>query len=153
MDDREEEKMKLEKVVTRRKKRLGQGGGSGKGFHTSSRGQKGQKTRRKINVLFEGFKVKKSLLRRLPMQRGKGKFKPIGRRPVILNLEVLNLLPANTKVDLEALITAGIVNGKEAKEFGVKILGGGKLTKKLTIALPISKSAAAKVTKLGGKVI
>ena len=72
--------MKLEKIVARRKKRLGHGAGSGKGFHTSSRGQKGQKARSHVNILFEGFKVKKTLLRRLPVQRGKGKFKPKAKK-------------------------------------------------------------------------
>lgn len=68
--------MKLPKVVEKRKKRVGRGMGSGKGSHTSGRGQKGQKTRRKIGVIFEGVKMKKSLLKRLPKMRGKGKFHP-----------------------------------------------------------------------------
>lgn len=142
----------LPKIVGRRKKRLGLGGGSGKGFHTSSRGQKGQKARRRIHVLFEGFKTKKSLIRRLPMQRGMGKFKPYDKKPVIVNLEVLNLLPDGTEVNLPTLVKAGIITEKDAKVYSVKILGGGKLTKKLTISLPISKSATSQVTKLGGKV-
>lgn len=57
------------------KKRLGRGYGSGKGGHTSSRGQKGQKSRTKIHILFEGLKVKKSTLKKFPLLRGKGKFK------------------------------------------------------------------------------
>lgn len=65
---------KLPKVVTRSKKRLGRGMGSGKGSHTSSRGQKGQKSRGTIGVLFEGMKMRKSYLKRLPLMRGKGKF-------------------------------------------------------------------------------
>ena len=68
--------MNLPKVVTKSKKRVGRGRGSGKGGHTVGRGQKGQKTRGKIAVLFEGMKVKKSLLKRLPLARGKGKFHP-----------------------------------------------------------------------------
>lgn len=49
--------------------------GSGKGSHTSGRGQKGQKSRSGLHILFEGIKTKKSFLKRLPLQRGKGKFK------------------------------------------------------------------------------
>jgi large subunit ribosomal protein L15 len=64
----------LPKVVGKTKKRVGRGMGSGKGSHTSGRGQKGQKSRTKISVLFEGMKMKKSLLKRLPLMRGKGKF-------------------------------------------------------------------------------
>lgn len=67
--------IQLPKVVQRPKKRVGRGMGSGKGSHTSSRGQKGQKSRGGISVLFEGMKMKKSLLKRLPLKRGKGKFK------------------------------------------------------------------------------
>lgn len=68
--------IKLPRVKARNKKRLGRGYGSGKGGHTSSRGQKGQKSRAKLGILFEGMKVKKSLLKRLPKARGKGKFHP-----------------------------------------------------------------------------
>lgn len=68
--------IRLPKVVTKRKKILGRGIGSGKGGHTSSRGQKGQKSRGGVHILFEGMKTKKSLIKRLPLMRGKGKFKP-----------------------------------------------------------------------------
>ena len=63
--------LNLPKTISKRKKRLGRGYGSGKGGHTVGRGQKGQKTRGKIGVLFEGIKVKKSLLKKLPLRRGK----------------------------------------------------------------------------------
>lgn len=66
----------LKVVVGKSKKRVGRGLGSGKGGHTVGRGQKGQKTRGKISPLFEGTKVKKSLIKRLPLLRGKGKLKP-----------------------------------------------------------------------------
>ena len=66
----------LPKVVGKRKKRVGRGYGSGKGGHTTGRGQKGQKARGSKHVLFEGLKVKKSMLKRVPLMRGKGKFKP-----------------------------------------------------------------------------
>lgn|SRR3989338_9905090 len=66
----------LPKIKERGRKRLGRGYGSGKGGHTSSRGQKGQKTRGKIHPLFEGQKTKKSLIQRLPLLRGKGKNEP-----------------------------------------------------------------------------
>lgn len=56
------------------KKRLGRGYGSGKGGHTSSRGQKGQKSRTDVHILFEGLKVKKSTIKKFPLLRGKGKF-------------------------------------------------------------------------------
>jgi large subunit ribosomal protein L15 len=144
--------VKLPKIVKKSKKRVGRGYGSGKGGHTAGRGMKGQKSRYKRHILFEGLKMKKSFIKRLPLKRGKGKFKP-KPKPIIVKLEYLNLLRANTRVDLEVLIKEGIVDEKNAKEYGVKILGGGKLSKKLTIDLPISGSAAKQVEKVGGKVI
>lgn len=65
---------KLPKIVSPRRKRVGRGRGSGKGSHTVGRGQKGQKARGKVGVIFEGMKMKKSFLKRLPKARGKGKF-------------------------------------------------------------------------------
>lgn len=80
--------IKLPKIKTKSKKRLGRGIGSGKGGHTSSRGQKGQKSRGSINILFEGMKMKKSLIKRLPLQRGKGKFKSrVTRRQKLNNFK------------------------------------------------------------------
>lgn len=140
---------KLPKTTTKRKKRLGRGYGSGKGGHTVGRGQKGQKTRGKIKLWFEGGQT--PLTTRLPMHRGKGKFKAKAG-PVILNLRYLDLLPDKTQVDLKTLIKYKLVKEKDAQEFGVKILGGGELKKKLTISLPCSKGAAKKIKSAGGEV-
>lgn len=141
----------LPKVKAKSKKRIGRGYGSGKGGHTVGRGQKGQKARSHINVLFEGIKVKKSLLKKLPLNRGKGKLRPTGK-PIIIKLSYLNLLAAGSTVDTALLIKEGIVEKDAAFVSGVKILGGGKLTKKLNVAVPISKSAAKDVIKAGGTV-
>jgi large subunit ribosomal protein L15 len=143
--------IKLPKTVDKSTKRLGRGYGSGKGGHTVGRGQKGQKARGKIGILFEGIKVKKSLLKKLPLQRGKGKFNS-REKPIIVKISLLNLLPQGVEVDLTSLVKYGIVDAEEAKTLGVKILGDGELSKKLTIAVPISHSAAKKVEKVGGKI-
>lgn len=76
MTDKNQLPHTLPRVVEKGKKRVGRGLGSGKGGHTVGRGQKGQKSREKVGVSFFGTKMKKSLLKRLPMQRGKGKLKP-----------------------------------------------------------------------------
>ncbi|OGM29572.1 50S ribosomal protein L15 [Candidatus Woesebacteria bacterium RIFCSPHIGHO2_01_FULL_44_10] len=136
----------------RKAKRIGRGYGSGKGGHTVGRGQKGQKARRNIHILFEGVKVKKSLLRRLPLQRGKDRFRP-GSKPLIVNLELLELLKDGSKVNAETLAKAGIVKLEDARVFGVKILGNGETKKKFTVEVAISNSAAKKIEKAGGKVI
>jgi len=140
------------KVVLTRRKRLGRGYGSGKGGHTVGKGQKGQKTRKRLGILFEGVKVKKSLIKRLPFLRGKDRFKgKLGR--LILDISKLEKVPSGTKVDLNYLIRNGFFSEKEAKKKGVKILGSSDISKKLTIQLPISDSAAKSIVKAGGKVI
>lgn len=134
------------------KKRLGRGYGSGKGGHTSSRGQKGQKARAKINVLFEGVKVKKSFVKRLPFIRGKAKFKA-GLKPFTLNLDSFSDFSKKfKKVNLETLISSGLVAAKDVSR-GVKILGKGQIKDKLTFELPVSKSAAEKIKKAGGEIV
>ncbi len=144
--------MDLPKVVQRRGKRLGRGYGSGKGGHTSGRGQKGQKSRGKVGIMFEGLKIKKSLLKKLPLVRGKDKFKA-RPKPIIVKLSILNLLPAKSNVDIDLLVKEGIVSKEDAREVGVKILGDGTLKKALNIKVPISRSAAKVVEKAGGKIL
>jgi len=136
---------KLGKTIIGRRKRVGRGYGSGKGGHTVGRGQKGQKTRAGIGILFEGFKVKKSFIKRLPMRRGKSR-NEAKDKPLTVSIDKLNSLPAGSKVTMDLLITEGIVDGGKARKYGVKILGGGTLTKKMTIDLPMSKSALEKVS-------
>lgn len=132
----------LPKVTVRRKKRVGRGVGSGKGSHTAGRGQKGQKSMGDIHILFEGMKTKKSFLKRLPLMRGKGKFKGNGK-PVTLNLTDLDVLKDGSVITIDLLVKENLVDAKEAKTFGVKILGNGKSTKKFTFEVPTSKSVAS----------
>lgn len=143
---------RLPKIIKIKAKRRGRGYGSGRGGHTVGRGTKGQKARGKIGILFEGMKMKKSLIKRLPLSRGMGRFKGKSK-PIIVKLEYLNMLPASSRVDKETLVKAGIVREKDAKDFGVKILGNGEVKKKFIILVPISNSAAKKIEKAGGKVI
>lgn len=140
----------LPKTTTRSKKRVGRGYGSGRGGHASGRGTKGQKARSKVNVGFEGGQT--SLIRRLPLRRGKGN-KPAGRKPLPVNVKYLNLLPKNTLVTIDVLVAHKVVKESEAKKFGVKILGDGKLIVPLKVDLPVSKGAAAKIEEAGGEVI
>jgi large subunit ribosomal protein L15 len=143
----------LPKITTRKKKRLGRGYGSGKGGHTVGRGTKGQRSRGKIALTFSGTKIKKSALKRLPLGRGKGKFKTSNFEPVIVNLKYLNLFKKDEQVDLQTLVKKGIVVEDKAKKQGVKILGGGELKVALKVKLPCSGGAKKKILKAGGKVI
>ena len=143
----------LPKTTERKKKRRGRGYGSGKGGHTVGRGAKGFKARGKVKLTFSGTKIKKSLLKRLPLRRGKGKLKSLKPTPVVVNLKYLNLFQKGDLVDLKNLIKKGIVEAKEAKKFGVKILGNGELKPALKVKLPCSKGAKMKIEKAGGKII
>jgi len=142
----------LPKLVNKGKKRLGRGYGSGKGGHTSSRGQKGQKARSKINILFEGVKMKKSLLRRLPQLKGKDKFKP-KKETIGINLAAFGNFRAGSKINKETLVESGMLKASHAKKSKIKILGEGKINKKLTFEIPTTASAKKKIEKAGGSVV
>lgn len=141
----------LPKTVAKKKKRKGRGYGSKKGGHTVGRGQKGQKSRTSLGILFEGVKVKKSLIKRLPQLRGKDKNKS-RPGPITLNLTDLSDWPANIKVNVENLVKRALVDEVKARSRGVKILGQGEIKKSLTVEVDTSSSAAKKIEKAGGKV-
>lgn len=140
---------KLPKITKRKKKRLGLGHGSGR-VKTSGRGTKGQKARNKVPLYFEGGAL--SLIKRLPFQRGKARNKVFKRKPIGINVKYLNLLEKNTSVDIKALVSKNIVKDEDARLYGVKILGDGELKVALTVLLPVTKGAAKKIEKAGGKV-
>ena len=124
--------------------RRGRGHGSGNG-KTAGKGHKGQKARSGApRPGFEGGQM--PLYRRIP-KRG---FTNRNTKEIIgINLGALEVFENDTVVSVETLIEAGIV--KNPKD-GVKILGNGELTKKLTVqANAYSASAAAKIEALGGK--
>ena len=143
---------RLPKITGKRNKRIARGAGSGKG-KTAGRGTKGQKARGKLSISHPHFEGgQRSLIKRLPYKRGKDNPK-ISKKPLVINLEALNILPKGQSVNLESLIKFGIVKGDDAKHYGVKILGGGNLQNSLIIQLPISKKAAEKIIQKGGKVV
>ena len=92
------------------------------------------------------------LIKRLPFLRGRGKNKAFKKKPIIVNLKALNLLKKDSVVDLKTLIKNKIVREEDAKMYGVKILGDGEILIPLRIKLPISKRAALKIEKIGGKI-
>jgi large subunit ribosomal protein L15 len=139
----------LVKATAKPKRRLGQGHGSGR-VKTSGRGTKGQNARSSRALNFEGGAL--SLTKRLPFRRGKGRNKLFKDKPIIINIKYLNILKAGSVVDLKTLISNHLVEEKEALLYGVKILGDGELKNALTIKLPVSKKAAKKIEKAGGKV-
>jgi large subunit ribosomal protein L15 len=130
-----------------RKRRVGRGIGSGMG-KTATRGTKGQSARRQIHPNFEGGQS--PIQRRLPVKKG---FRNINQKFYdIVNLDDLErLFEAGSEVTPETMKAIGIIpNDKD----GVKILGFGTLTKKLTVsAHKFSKSAEAAITGKGGQAV
>ncbi len=123
--------------------RRGRGHGSGNG-KTAGKGHKGQKARSGApRIGFEGGQM--PLYRRLP-KRG---FKNINAKDIVgINISVLERFDADSTVDIEALVSAGVV--KNTRD-GVKILGNGELTKKLNVkANAFSAAAKEKIEALGG---
>lgn len=138
----------LPKTTQKELKRVGRGHGSGRG-KTSGRGTKGQKSRGKIPLYFEGGAL--PLTKRLPFLRGRGKNMVFRAKPQGVSLETLNKLPSKTKVNLETLIKYGIVK-REALKSGVKILANGELKVALEVNLPTTRQAREKIEEAGGKV-
>ncbi len=125
--------------------RRGRGHGSGNG-KTAGKGHKGQKARSGGGVRrgFEGGQ--NPLYRRLP-KRG---FKCRNTKEIItINVDRLNVFEDNSIVDIMSLKEVGLINNPKD---GVKILGLGELTKKLTVKVDyFSKSAIEKIEAAGGK--
>ncbi len=141
----------LPKLVKKSARRRGRGYGSGRGGHTVGRGSKGQKARSKVGALFEGTKRKKSLLKRLPVWRGKRKRSFY--RKVTISLDWLERQADPKKVvDRQFLRQLGVI-GRPLYRYRPKVVKKGKLTKSLKVAIPVSKAAAAAIKKAGGSVI
>ena len=125
--------------------RKGRGNGSGNG-KTGGRGQKGQWARSGggVRVGFEGGQM--PLTRRIP-KRG---FHNIFAKPLeAVNVSVLEKFEDGAVVDAKALLEKGILS---KCEYGVKILGNGSISKKLTVqASAFSASAKEKIEAAGGK--
>ena len=126
-------------------KRKGRGAGTGNG-KTAGRGHKGQKARSGggIRVGFEGGQM--PLARRIP-KRG---FNNIFAKPLeIINLNALNAFNDGDTVTAQVLLDKGILS---KCPYGYKVLGNGKITKKLTVeASAFSKSAQEAIEAAGGK--
>ena len=130
-----------------RRKRIGRGPGSGRGGHTSTRGQKGQGSRSGSSTRpgFEGGQL--PLARRLPKRGFTNIFKVYYE---IVNVNQLNRCAGSDPVTPEVMKEKGLI-----KKIGaVKILGAGELKESLNVhAHKFSGSAQAKIEKSGGKAI
>lgn len=127
-------------------KRIGRGTGSGFG-RNAGKGEKGQKARSGGGVRpgFEGGQM--PLYRRLPKR---GFTNIFAKNIVSINVDRLNVFEDGTEVTVDLLLKKGVISS--ARD-GVKILGNGDITKKLTVKVnKFSKVAAEKIEAAGGKV-
>ena len=137
-------KLKPKKGSRHARKRVGRGPGSGHG-KTAGRGEKGQKSRTGFSRMrgFEGGQM--PLHRRLPKRGFTNIFK---KEFAIVNISDLERFDNGATIDEGALRKAGLVKGQKA---GIKILGDGKLTKKLTVhANKFSEAARKHIEAAGG---
>ena len=138
--------LKPKKGARHAKKRVGRGPGSGHG-KTSSRGEKGQKSRSGYTskLGFEGGQM--PLHRRIPKRGFTNIFK---KDYAVVNLADLERFDNGATVDEAALRSAGLVKGQND---GIKVLGNGKLSKKLTVsATKFSATAKQAIEAAGGTV-
>ncbi|MFN0055245.1 MAG: 50S ribosomal protein L15 [Planctomycetales bacterium] len=130
------------------RKRVGRGPGSGHG-KTAGRGDKGHSSRSgfSFRLGFEGGQM--PMMRRIAKRGFNNKY--FEARLAIVNLASLEqAFEAGATVDPAALVSAGLVKGKHD---GIKILGNGDLTKRLTVkAHDFSAAAAAKIEAQGGAI-
>lgn len=136
----------ITKISDRSKKRLGRGYGSGKGGHTSSRGQKGQKSRTgsKVPLWFEGGSL--PLSKRIPMWRGKGRFESL-IACAELTFDDLNKIEL-TDITIDSLKLNRIIDKRFKR---VKVISKGKLNKKVNLkGIGVSASAKKEIEALGG---
>lgn len=126
-------------------KRKGRGHGSGLG-KTAGKGHKGQKARSGYSMKpgFEGGQM--PLQRRVPKR---GFTNIFATKYATINIDALNVFNDGAEIDTEAILAAGLV--KKPLD-GIKVLGDGELTKKLTVKVTAySKTAKDKIEKAGGK--
>ena len=126
--------------------RKGRGAGSGNG-KTAGKGHKGQNARSGGGVRpgFEGGQL--PLYRKLP-KRGFNNYR-FGKKYAVINVQSLNKFNDGEVVDAEALLSLGVINNVFD---GVKVLGEGEISKKLTVKAAIfSANAKEKIEAVGGK--
>ncbi len=144
--------LKPAKGSTKKRKRLGRGVGSGYGGHSSTRGDKGQKSRtgnHKMPAWFEGGQM--PLQRRIPKFGFKNPFRKEYR---IVNVSRLAELVEAGRLDASAAITPSVLveAGLAGKADRIKILGGGTLGVALEMtAHAFSQSARQKIEEAGGQ--
>lgn len=132
----------LPKTTVKSSRRVGRGFGSSKGGHTTGRGAKGDKVRGTTKLTFDGTKIKKSWIKRLPFLRGKH------RTNKLMTYTVFSLTQIDSRFKDGAKVNPEILKAKNCK-----ILGDGNITKKISFSgVKVSASARAKILSAGGNI-
>jgi hypothetical protein len=92
------------------------------------------------------MKMKKSLLKRLPLMRGKGKFH-INLKPIAIKYSRLEALPVGSEITVELLVKKGFLKERLAKLHGIKVIGIGDNKKKFKFEVSTPKRSQIKASK------
>lgn len=142
----------LTKITSKSARRCGRGIGSGLGGHTSGRGAKGDKARGKTKLTFDGSKIKKGWIKRLPFMRGKHRLNS-QKNVITFNLSQLDKWFIKDEiVDINSLSKKTKISFKRLNAT-VKILSAGEITKPLKLkGILVSKLASQKIIASGGNI-
>lgn len=141
----------LTKIKSKSQKRVGRGFGSTKGGHTTGRGAKGDKIRGKTKLTFDGTKIKKSWIKRLPFLRGKHRVLSHSNLASVTLDQLTSWFSPKDTIDTAAIL-------KKAKYpqaiKRIKIIGGkNQLSSVLNLkGLVVSPSIKSKIESAGGKI-
>ena len=142
----------LPKTTSKSARRCGRGYGSTLGGHTSGRGAKGDNARGKTKLTFDGTKIKKNWIKRLPFLRGKNR---LTNRKSIVTFTLTQIdkwFKADETVDTNSLAKKTKISFKRLNA-QVKVLSVGEITKPLNFKnILLSDSASKKIITAGGKI-
>jgi len=142
----------LSKTTSKQLKRRGRGIGSGVGGHTTGRGNKGDNSRGKTKLTFDGSKIKKGWIKRLPFLRGKHRTNRMSEYSLITLGQLDKWFKAGETVDATSISQKAKISQKNLGT-NIKVLSRGKLTKALIFkGLNFSKKASEQITSSGGKI-
>ena len=143
----------LNKSTTKSAKRVGRGIGSGVGGHTTGRGAKGDNVRGHGKLTFDGTKIKKSWLKRLPFLRGKHRLLPKNDTMIVQLAQINDWFKSGDTVDTKSIYEKWTNVTKKNFNKKIKVLSRGEIDKKLTFkGLEVSAKAATKIAAAGGKI-
>ena len=142
----------LTKTTTKQQKRVGRGYGSGVGGHTSGRGAKGDKSRGKTKITFDGTKIKKGWIKRTPFLRGKNRVHAQTNQYIFNFIDIDRMFATGEVVNVKTISKKTGIHEKILSS-NIKILAKGKLTKVLTFTgLMFSQKAQDQIIASGGKI-